>query len=124
MKQAFHLGDILSITTGRLVSLDHIDGVYNILNFMTQDSLYTHQLVIAAPIMKEPIKDQHPWLREIIVAKDFEFDNEQHVFDWLADKVDLYGAYHELVSREELWQNHDVLGDLMKIMNGEYSKDD
>ncbi len=40
----FHLGDVLSITTGRLVSSRHIDGVYEILNFMTDDNLFTHQL--------------------------------------------------------------------------------
>lgn len=29
----FHLGDILSITTGRLVSRRHMEGVYDLLNF-------------------------------------------------------------------------------------------
>jgi len=40
----FHLGDILSITTGKLVSLQNIDGVFEILNFMTGDGLHMHQL--------------------------------------------------------------------------------
>lgn len=34
----FELGDILSITTGALVSRRHIDGVYDILNWMTGDA--------------------------------------------------------------------------------------
>jgi len=40
----FHIGDVLSITTGRLVSPRGIDGVYDILGYMTDDSPYTTQL--------------------------------------------------------------------------------
>ena len=40
----FHIGDVLSAATGRLVSPDHIGGVYNILNWMTGENLMTHQL--------------------------------------------------------------------------------
>lgn len=44
MKQ-FHIGDILSVTTGRLVSARHIDSVYEILSFLVGgESLWTHQL--------------------------------------------------------------------------------
>lgn len=46
--KTFHIGDILSVTTSRLVSPSHIDGVYSILNWMTCDNLYTHQLPRAA----------------------------------------------------------------------------
>jgi hypothetical protein len=122
--KSFHLGDILSVTTGRLVSLKHIEGVYNILNFMTGESLYTHQLIIASPMMREPIFEQHPWLRNIKVAKDFEFADDKHVYSWLEDMVDAWGEYHELQSREELWNNHDVISDMIKIMNGEYRPND
>jgi len=40
----FHIGDILSITTGKLVSPRRIDGVYDILGYMTDDAPYTTQL--------------------------------------------------------------------------------
>lgn len=43
--KTFHLGDILTITTGRLVSPRHMEGVYDILNWMTgEDLLVTHQI--------------------------------------------------------------------------------
>ena len=58
----FHLGDILSITTGRLVSPRHIDGVYDILNFMTGDNLFTHQLPRASRDCKPELKRQFPQL--------------------------------------------------------------
>jgi len=40
----FHIGDVLSVTTGILVSRELIGGVYKILNWMTGEELYTHQL--------------------------------------------------------------------------------
>lgn len=40
----FHISDVLTITTGRLVSTRHMEGVYEILNYMTGDNLFTHQL--------------------------------------------------------------------------------
>jgi hypothetical protein len=58
----FHIGDVLSITTGLLVSPDHIGGVYNILNYMTRDNLFTHQLGRAADECKPYLLKQFPWL--------------------------------------------------------------
>lgn len=42
--KTFPLGTVLSITTGYLLAPNGIGGVYEILNFMTGDNLYTHQL--------------------------------------------------------------------------------
>ena len=58
----FHIGDVLSITTGLLVSPDHIGGVYQILNYMTRDNLFTHQLGRAADECKPYLLKQFPWL--------------------------------------------------------------
>jgi hypothetical protein len=57
----FHISDVLSVTTGRLVSSRHIDGVYDVLNFLTGDNLYTHQLPRAMDKCK-------PWLRSMFPA--------------------------------------------------------
>jgi len=58
----FHLGDVLSVTTGRLLSPKGIGGVYEILNFMTNDNLYTHQLPRAAEECKPFLFSQFPQL--------------------------------------------------------------
>lgn len=58
----FALGDILSITSGALVSRDHMDGVYRILNFMTGDDLFTHQLPRASDECRPALSAQHPQL--------------------------------------------------------------
>lgn len=61
----FHIGDVLSITTGRLVSPRHIGGVYEILNHMTGDNLFTHQLGRAAEACAPILLSDHPWLIEM-----------------------------------------------------------
>jgi hypothetical protein len=53
--RAFHLGDLLSVTTGILVSLDHIGGVYRVVDFVTGQQHMTHQLPRACGVV-------NPWL--------------------------------------------------------------
>lgn len=89
MTREFHLGDILSITTGTLVSpsVPPIDGVYDILNYMTGESLFTHQLPRvrkeAAPVLLE----QHPQL----AAVDASGVGRDNWREWLAEQVARFG---------------------------------
>jgi hypothetical protein len=64
----FHLGDVLSITDGRLMSPRHMDGIYDILNFMTGDSLFTHQLPRAMKECQPYLLKQHPQLAGIEIG--------------------------------------------------------
>lgn len=58
----FDLGDILSVTTGCLLSPRHMSGIYDILNFMTGDNLMTHQLPRACRECEPVLLLQHPQL--------------------------------------------------------------
>lgn len=99
----FHLGDVLSITTGRLVSPRHIDGVYDILNFMTGDNLFTHALPRASDECKPYLVAQFPQLvgaemdsaiaelGDALKAKTDKAGAEKIVADWLAKQVAKYG---------------------------------
>lgn len=58
----FSIGDILCITTGRLVSSRGIEGIYDILGFMMDETLWTHQLPDASKICKPLLLEQFPWL--------------------------------------------------------------
>lgn len=93
MNRSFDLGDVLSITTGRPVSPRHMAGIYDILNFMTGESLFTHQLprVIreAAPILLA----QHPALAEIAEP---DFKSPDEVAPWLAAMKARYGETLEI----------------------------
>jgi hypothetical protein len=56
----FAIETVLSVTTGLL--LTGIDDVYKILNYMTGDELFTHQLPRAARQVKPELLKQHPAL--------------------------------------------------------------
>ena len=104
----FHLGDVLSITTGRLVSPRHIDGVYDILNFMTGDNLFTHQLPRASEECKPYLIEQFPQLAtpemdfavaelgEMLKSKSGKTEAEKLVAGWLAKQVAKYGEEFEV----------------------------
>jgi hypothetical protein len=98
--KTFHLGDILSITTSRLVSPRHIDGVYDILNWMTGDSLFTHQLPRACDECEGPLLAQHPDLAAIVPPESFgdgsKGSAEEAVNRWLAEQVAIYGETREV----------------------------
>ena len=83
----FHIGDILSITTRRLVSPDLIDGVYRILNYMTGDNLFTHQIPRVCKECAPELLRQHPHLAEV----DASIVTAENCKDWLAEQVAKYG---------------------------------
>lgn len=92
--RSFHLGDILSITTGALVSPRRMDAIYDLCNHMTGDNLFTHQLPRAASECEPEILRQHPDLRSV-EHPDFSTvpreQVEQAVADWLAVQVAQFG---------------------------------
>lgn len=61
----FPLDDILSVTTGRLLSRRHMDGLYDLLNYMTGHDLFTHQLGRAADACAPALLAQHPQLADV-----------------------------------------------------------
>ena len=96
----FHLGDILSVTTGLLVSPTRMDGIYRILNWMTGDNLFTHQLPRAGEECRQPLLEQHPDLAHVRVPD--EFEGEEHVFAWLAEQVNHFGETRPVAPLAEL----------------------
>lgn len=52
----FPIGVVLSLTTGRLVSPSHMDGIYEALRFLTGEDVYTHQI-------PRVMKECEPWLK-------------------------------------------------------------
>lgn len=58
----FHVGDVLTITTGIMLSPRNIEGVYDILGWMTDEQLYTHQLPRVADEAKPVLLAAFPQL--------------------------------------------------------------
>lgn len=89
MSRDFHLGDILTVTTGYLVAERHMDAVYDLLNFMTGDDLFTHQLPRASNECASALLAQHPDLAAVVVPNTF--SGEANVRAWLAEQVERFG---------------------------------
>ncbi len=97
--RSFHLGDILSVTTGRLVAPGHVDAVHQLLDFMTGDTLFTHQLPRAIGECAPHLLAQHPDLAEVSVPD--EFDNAKHVLTWLNEQVMRFGEFRDVLPLKE-----------------------
>jgi hypothetical protein len=91
----FHIGDILSAMTGRLVSPRHIDGVYDILGFLAGEPLWTHQLPRACREAEPILRERYPDLAAIVMPDDF--TGEAAVLAWLAQQVTIHGETRPVV---------------------------
>ena len=105
----FHIGDILSITTGKLVSPEGVGGIYKILNYLTGDNLYTHQLPRAADECRPWLKAQFPQLNDVD-ASDVNPDNHKR---WIEEQVEKYGEYLEVKPLPALI--HDIIDPLDEL---------
>ena len=117
----FDLSDVISITHDRLVSTRHMDGIYDILNHMTGDNLFTHQLPRAAKICKPEILNQHPHLKSITTWQDEETDgfNEENmksfIKGWLSTLRAIYGKSLP-IKPVECWESRDPFSELASMM--------
>ena len=98
MAKQIPLGDVLSVTTGKLVSRDHIGGVYNVCDHMTGAANMTHQLGRVSKEITPEIYRQHPWLAGVECppwnftdADDAEARKAQ-IFGWLDIMERQHGA--------------------------------
>lgn len=90
----FHLGDLVSVTTGRLVSSNHMDGVYAVVDHVTGVQHLAPQLPRACDVVTLWLIEQHPWLADIAVP-DWVSD-EASVYSWLEQAVAEYGEFHDV----------------------------
>ena len=62
--KVFHLSDVLTVTTDRLVSNRGIEGAYDILSFLMGDTVLIHQLSRAKAQCDPWLKSQFPQLHK------------------------------------------------------------
>ncbi len=85
----FPTGDVLSIVTGYLVTPNGIGAVYEVLNWMTGESVYTHQIPRISKEARAVVLVAHPELAEACAeAKQVTRENWQQ---WLAIWTARYG---------------------------------
>ena len=107
----FSLGKVLSITTGALVSENHIDGVYEILNHMTGQSVYTHQLGVAAEKCKPELLKEHPQLAGI----DASGVNRNNWKGWLDALKSIHGNELEVTALTN-WEYSDPIQSAIEMV--------
>lgn len=87
MNRDFPTTDVLSTITGRLMG--KIGGVYEVLNWMTGESVYTHQLPRISREARPVLIAAHPVLSQAI--EEAEQVTQDNYRDWLAKWLDRYG---------------------------------
>lgn len=100
------LAAVLTVITGRL--LCPIDEVYQLLNAMTGDNLFTHQLVRAVNECGGPLAEQFPHLTAITVP---DTDSDSMVRAWIAEQEITFGQ-SLTVQPLDSWQHIDPITEL------------
>jgi len=85
----FHLGDILSITTGRLLAPRGVDALYPLLSFLAGRPVFTHELPDMADTYTPLLLEQHPQLAEITVPDGL--TGKVAALAWIDEQTTRYG---------------------------------
>lgn len=113
----FPLADILTMTTGRLLSPRRMEAVYNIANWMTGDNLMTHQLPRAADICGPALLTQHPQLEGIAPPEDIDVPD---LMAWLANAEREHGAELPVtVLADGVWEHRNPIEELCDMVGPE-----
>lgn len=105
----FKLESVLSAIRGIL--LCPIGEVYEVLNFLTGDNLYTHQLPRAGEVCQAPVFSEHPFLKDI----DLEGINPENWKQRLTKIKSKYPNEIEL-SPIENWKHVDPIDELQGMV--------
>lgn len=113
----FDLGTVLSVVTPIL--LTDIGNVYEILNYMTGDNLYTHQLPRVAKEMQQVILEQYPNLAEV----NTDGIGRENWQEFLKKSIEKYGNSFPIIPCG-LWQHKSInpQDELVEMLGGDESK--
>ena len=107
----FTLGDILSVISGQLLSERGVGGVYDILNYMTGDNIYTHQIPRALDECAPALEQQLPELAEVQIP---ELNRDwKQLSSWLGEMALKLGEKHQVMPLSP--EDHDVINPLTEL---------
>jgi hypothetical protein len=109
------LADILSITTGRLLSRQHMGGIYTLLDYMTGDALMTHQLPRASDACAPALLEQHPQLVGVSPPEGIDVPD---LMAWLVNAEQRYGEMLPVRSIAD-WQHQNPIEELCDMVGAE-----
>lgn len=111
----FPLSDILSVTTGRLLSHDGMDGVYRILQYLTGTPIYTHQIPRAVDHCHLPLLRQHPQLLDVVPVTNAQIDA---IDTWLTEQERVYGETLP-VTPVEGWEHRNPIEEAVEMFGAD-----
>lgn len=88
----FHLGDVLTVTTGKLLCPAGMSGVYAILKHLTGEPIFTHQIGRVLGEAAPHLLAQFPALA---AEKGDDVTPEGHAL-WLVEKSRIYGEWFDV----------------------------
>lgn len=106
--KTFPLSDVLSVTTEKLLSRRQMAGIYEILSFMTGQSLFTHQLGDACDKAKPALLAQHPQLTDVQPPEGLD---RADLMAWLVEAERTHGEGLEVTPLAD-WEHRDPIEDL------------
>lgn len=103
----FDLGIILSLTTGRIFA--KLDKIYDAVDYLTNDKIYTHQMIRVLPILKEYVLSTYPELRGI--GEEEKFENVSEIQLFLKEQKEKFGNSLKLsqISKDMGYQHIDPI---------------
>lgn len=111
----FDLGTVLTITSGRLFT--DIDNVYDVLNYLSNDDIYTHQIPRIMQVAQSYVLGRQPQLDG--VGKDVVINNEQDVKAFIDGQKAIYGDSFGLSPiSEEMCQHIDPIEEAINMQAG------
>lgn len=96
----FHIGDVLTVVTDRMVSPKGMDGVRSLLEYMVRDPLFDFQLPGALRVCRADILKQYPAMSEV----DASDVNENNLAVWLDIQSITFGEMVEILPLASGWK--------------------
>ena len=122
-EREFHLGDVLSVTAGILLSPRHMEGVYDILKYLTGDNLFTHQLPRAREAAGPWLLTRYPALVPVTGECEAAATAESWGSTceaWLVEAATRYGSYFSLEPMPaSAWLSVDPVKELAAMIGDE-----
>lgn len=136
MNKDFSLEDILSITTGKVLSKNGMDGVYDILNHMTNSSLSTIELPKAAdkaiPVLhqlfpqfsQEALQPDIDKLGQKINSLSNHEDRKKIIQDWISSLEKKYGTSFSVPQIQDVAFVKNNVSSMIQQLRTEHSDSD
>jgi hypothetical protein len=115
MATTIPLADVLTITTDKLLSRRHMDGIYETLRLMTGQDVFTHQLPAVADAVKPVLIEQHPFLADLMPPNGLD---KADLLAWLTEAERVHGETVEVTPIAD-WEHRDPIEDACDMVGAE-----